>query len=206
MRTAASGVTEDGRRGRAAATRRSLMVAALATFTARGYGGASIAEIVERSRASVGSLYHHYGGKAGLYIALWEEFQEEQECQTAQAVAAARAEGITDPIALFVVGARAYLEGSWARRDVARLFLENDAPAGFDLIRRRRNRKWVRQNTKLLHADAEERADQVRVLVLTTVIAEAGREVAACADAAEAGEITDEICRILAHLSQPPRS
>src|SRR4051794_28838811 len=84
---------------RADATRQALLTAAQEVFADRGFGDAGIAEIVERSGISVGSLYHHYGGKAGLYLALWEELTSEQEESAASAVSAARKAGETDPIA-----------------------------------------------------------------------------------------------------------
>jgi AcrR family transcriptional regulator len=64
---------------RADATRQALLTAARAVFSSQGYADAGIAEIVTRSGISVGSLYHHYGGKAGLYLALWEEHTAAQE-------------------------------------------------------------------------------------------------------------------------------
>lgn len=189
--------------GRGPATRESLLTAALGAFADHGYGGASVAEVVERSGASVGSLYHHFGGKSGLYLTLWEEFQQAQEGRAARAVAAAREGGETDPMSLFVNGARAFLRGCWEQRHVARLFLENDGPQGFDLVRRQRSRDWVRRNTKLLRV-GDRRAEHVLVLTLTTVMAEAGREVAACEYEGEAEEIIDEVCRLIARLSGPP--
>ncbi|MFF3246386.1 TetR/AcrR family transcriptional regulator [Streptomyces sp. NPDC002870] len=68
--------------------RRALLDAALDVFTERGYTNASVTEIAARSGIPVGSLFHHYGGKRGMYLALWEEFQEEQEQRTAAGVAA----------------------------------------------------------------------------------------------------------------------
>lgn len=182
-------------------TREALLAAALATFTDHGYGNASVAEIVERSGASVGSLYHHFGGKSGLYLTLWEDFHASQEARAARAVAQAREEVGGDAMSLFVRGARAYLYGCWDQRHVARLLLANDGPQGFDLIRRQRSREWVRQNTKLLGM-GERRAEYVLVLALTTVIGEAGREVATCEYESEAVEIIDEVARLIARLSE----
>ncbi len=188
---------------RADATRQALLDAAKEVFADRGYADAGIAEIVERSGISVGSLYHHYGGKAGLYLALWEEYTADQERRAAEAVAQARRDGEQDPIGLFVAGARAYLEICWRQRDLAVLFLESEGPSGFSLMRRGRARQWIGQNTKLLRGPAGERSTQVLSLVLTTVIGEAGREIAAAEDEVAAAEIIDEICRILARLSSP---
>jgi AcrR family transcriptional regulator len=77
-------------------------------FTERGYADAGLTEIAARSGIPVGSLFQHYGGKRGLYLALWEEFREEQERRTAATLTAERGRGVEDPIALFVAGARAY--------------------------------------------------------------------------------------------------
>ncbi|GGQ44042.1 AcrR family transcriptional regulator [Actinomadura coerulea] len=191
---------------RADATRQALLTAALRVFADRGYADAGIAEIVERSGISVGSLYHHYGGKAGLYVALWEDLTEEQEASAAQAVSAARRDGESDPIALFIEGARAYLRVCWERREAARLFLAGEGPSGSSLMRRSRAQHWIAQNTKLLRGPSGDvpagRPEQVLSLVLTTVIGEAGREIATAENEAEAAEIIDEVCRILIRLAR----
>jgi AcrR family transcriptional regulator len=201
-------VTGTGDRGRqwakADATRSALLAAAREVFSGHGYADAGIAEIVARSGISVGSLYHHYGGKAGLYLALWEQHTGEQERRAAESVAGARAAGENDPIRLFVAGARAFLQVCWENRDMARLFHEGEGPTGFSLLRRQRGRQWTDQNTRLLRVDEDERAGQVLVLVLTTVISEAGREVATAEDDAAAAEIIDEVSGILVRLAKRP--
>ncbi len=60
---------------RTAQTQRALLDAARQVFTERGFAEASIADIVQRAGSSVGSLYHHFGGKSELFIALWQEHQ-----------------------------------------------------------------------------------------------------------------------------------
>ena len=201
-------MTGTGDRGRqwakADATRSALLAAAREVFSGQGYVDAGIAEIVSRSGISVGSLYHHYGGKAGLYLALWEQHTGEQERRAAESVAAARTAGENDPIRLFVAGARAFLQVCWENRDMARLFHEGEGPTGFSLLRRQRGRQWTDQNTRMLRIDEDERAGQVLVLVLTTVISEAGREVATAEDDAAAAEIIDEVSGILVRLARHP--
>ena len=184
--------------------RRTLLDAALEVFTERGYTDAGLGEIGARSGIPVGSLFQHYGGKRGLYLALWEEFREEQERRTAATLTAERGRGVDDPIALFVAGARAYLEGAWDNRRLGSLLAEDDGPAGFDALRRQWDRAWVRRNARLLEVDERRRAGRVRVSVLTTVIGGAARELADCGDETEAREIVDEVCGILFHLSAPP--
>lgn len=54
---------------RAASTekrRRKILDAALQCFLERGFAAATAEEIRERSGASIGSIYHHFGGKEGL--------------------------------------------------------------------------------------------------------------------------------------------
>ncbi|WP_199833596.1 TetR/AcrR family transcriptional regulator [Streptomyces sp. NRRL B-3648] len=183
-----------------------LLDAALEVFTERGYTDAGLTEIAARSGVAVGSLFQHYGGKRGLYLALWEEFREEQERRTAATLAAERGRGVADPAALFVTGARAYLEGSWDNRRLGRLLAEDDSPAGFDALRRQWDRAWVRRNARLLEVDERQRAGRVRVSVLTTVIGGAARELGDCGDETEAREIVDEVCGILIHLTTPASS
>jgi len=125
--------------GRTAHTQRALLDAAREVFTSRGFSEASIADVVERAGSSVGSLYHHFGGKSELFLALWQEHQLAHEQAASEAVAAARKAGVTDPGELFTAGARAFLQGSWQRRDLAMLFLSGDGPPGFEVMQRQRS-------------------------------------------------------------------
>ncbi|MET8581440.1 TetR/AcrR family transcriptional regulator [Streptomyces collinus] len=193
----------EGHAGRDRTVRRTLLDAALDVFTERGYTDAGLTEIAARSGVPAGTLFQHYGGKRGLYLALWEEFREEQEHRTAATLAAERGRGTADPVALFVAGARAYLEGAWDNRKLGRLLAQDDGPASFDALRRQWDRAWVRRNARLLEVDERRRAGRVRVSVLTTVIGGAARELGDCGDETEAREIVDEVCGILVHLSTP---
>ena len=114
---------------RTADTQRALLDAAREVFTEQGFTDASIADVVERAGSSVGSLYHHFGGKSELYIALWQEHQHAQEEAASKAVAQAKQAGVTDSFELFCAGTRAFLEGCWQRRDLAMLFYDGDGPA-----------------------------------------------------------------------------
>lgn len=189
---------------RTAETRRGLLEAARDVFAAQGYAGASVADVVERAGSSVGSLYHHFGGKAEVFLALYEEYQEFQESNAAAAVSRARAEGVKDPLELFIVGTRTFLEGAWERRDVVRLFLDGDAPPGFEQMRRSRTLEWSRQN-KVLLGTGGERTDRLLVVVLTTATSEAGREIATCATREEAQEVIDSTIDIVRRLVPPRR-
>lgn len=194
-------LTDEGSRQseRAAATRRSLLDAAREVFGAAGFAEASIADVVARAGASVGSLYHHFGGKADLYLALYENFCDSQESRAAAAGAVARSCGVSDPMELFVVGTRAYLLGCWEQREVARMFLAGGGPSGFELITRRRNRAWITRNATLLRVDTEPMGEAL-VLVLTTIVGEAGWEVSVSDDELRAHRLIDDVCTLIGRI------
>jgi AcrR family transcriptional regulator len=178
--------------GRTAQTQRALLDAAREVFARQGFAEASIADVVERAGSSVGSLYHHFGGKSELFLALWQEHQAAYEEAASTAVAAARRAGVGDPAELFAAGARAYLVGAWQRRDLAMLFSAGDGPPGFALMRRHRGHEWIRQNDALLRL-ADTAPDRLYAAVLTSVIGEGAREVAAARTRAQADQIIDAV-------------
>jgi AcrR family transcriptional regulator len=186
--------------GRAASTRGGLLDAARVVFAERGFAEASVSEVVEQAGSSVGSLYHHFGGKAELYLALFEDYQQRQEARAAAAVRQARADGESDPVCLFVAGSRAYLDGCWVERDLARLFLAGGGPPGFELVARRRYREWTARNATLLRVDSAEPWGDALVLVLTTVISEAGHEVAVCEDEESSQRLAADVLALIARI------
>jgi AcrR family transcriptional regulator len=186
--------------GRTAQTRRALLDAARAVFAEQGFSEASIADVVERAGSSVGSLYHHFGGKSELFLALWEEHQVALEEAASKAVAAARIDGVTDPADLFAVGARAFLEGSWLRRDLALLFLSGDGPAGFELMQRQRGRQWIAQNDTLLRL-SDTSLDRLYAAILTSLIGEGARELAAAGTRRQANRVIDAVIEYARRLT-----
>lgn len=184
-------------------TRRVLLDAARDVFSERGFADASVAEVVERAGSSVGSLYHHFGGKSELFLALWEDYQSSQELRAAEAVAAARRAGETRPLELFVAGARGWLRGAWEGRAVGSLFVDRDGPPGFELMRRTRGHEWLRQNSWLLRAP-DDAVGRMSVSVLTTLIGEAGREVMASRSRREAERIADAAIEMIERLGVIP--
>jgi AcrR family transcriptional regulator len=184
-------------------TRRVLLDAARDVFAERGFADASVAEVVERAGSSVGSLYHHFGGKSELFLALWEDWQSNQEERAAQAVAVARRSGETRPLALFVAGARGWLRGAWEGRALGGLFVDRDGPPGFELMRRTRGHEWLRQNSSLLRA-SDDAVGRMSVAALTTLIGEAGREVMASRSRREADQIADAAVAMIERLGVFP--
>jgi AcrR family transcriptional regulator len=202
-----AGATVSRLAGRAATTRSALLGSAREVFTASGFAEASIADVVAGAGASVGSLYHHFGGKAELYLALFEDYQQRQEGRAAAAVREARTAGETDAVALFVAGSRAYLEGCWTERDLARLFLAGGGPPGFELVARRRYREWTARNATLLRTgpdDGVEPWGDALVLVLTTVVSEAGHEVAVCEDETSARRLAGDVLALIGRIGGGP--
>ena len=177
---------------RTAETRRALLAAAREVFVEQGFVNASIADVVQRADSSVGSLYHHFGGKSELFVALWQEHQQAHEEAASRAVAQARRAGVTDPFELFSAGARAFLEGSWQRRDLAMLFVAGDSPPGFEVMKRRRSHEWVGQNDALLKLP-DTSFSRLYAAILTSMIAEGAREVAAARTRRQATAIIDAV-------------
>jgi AcrR family transcriptional regulator len=184
---------------RTAGTQRALLDAAREVFVEQGFADASIAEVVRRADSSVGSLYHHFGGKSELYIALWQEHQQAHEEAASKAVAQAKRAGVTDAFELFSVGARAFLEGSWQRRDLAMLFFNGDSPPGFEVMKRQRGHDWVVQNDTLLKL-SENSFDRLYASILTSLIGEGSREVAASANRRQANKIIDAVIEYVRRL------
>lgn len=175
---------------RTAQTQRTLLDAARDVFTRHGFTDASVADVVERAGSSVGSLYHHFGGKSELFIALWQDHQQAYELAASEAVARARRAGLADATELFCTGARAFLENSWLRRDLALLFFSGDGPPGFEAMRRRRVSEWVARNDLLLGLP-DTSSGRLYAAVLTSVIGDGGHEVAAARNRSQAGVIID---------------
>jgi len=184
---------------RTAETQRALLDAAREVFAEQGFANASIADVVQRAGSSVGSLYHHFGGKSELFVALWQEHQAAQEEAASSAVTQARRAGVTGPFELFSVGARAFLEGSWQRRDLVMLFFNGDSPPGFEVMQRRRGHEWIVQNDSLLRL-SENSFDRLYATILTALIGEGGREVASASNRRQANKVIDAVLEYVRRL------
>jgi AcrR family transcriptional regulator len=190
-------VTKVSERG--AATRSGLLAAAREVFISTGYAQAGVTDIVARAGASVGSLYHHFTGKADLYLTLFEEFHEDQGERARAAVRAARGAGVIDPKLQFVAAARSYLDGCFAQRDLSRLFVSGDAPPGFDVVMRRRLREWADRNAEFFARSAEP-VDEAVAVVLTGALMLAVAEVALCEDPHRARRLADSVLEIMSRI------
>ncbi|WP_028658538.1 TetR/AcrR family transcriptional regulator [Nocardioides insulae] len=189
MTTEAGEPRPSGRRwARTEETRRQVLEAARDVFIEKGYTGAGISDVVARSGSSVGSVYHHFGGKSELYLAVWEEYVGDLAHAAAEGVAKAGASGARDPMRLFEGGTIAYLREAWEHRELLPIFYTGDGPPGFEVLRRERNTEWIRRNVQVLDL-GDSRADQLLGAVLTSVVGEAARAVIGCDTPEEAEEV-----------------
>jgi AcrR family transcriptional regulator len=65
------------RAAQGAATRASLLQAALELFGSDGFADTSLDDVVTRAQVTKGALYHHFGSKEGLFAAVYEQLQHD---------------------------------------------------------------------------------------------------------------------------------
>jgi len=184
---------------RTAETQRALLDAAREVFIEQGFTSASITDIVERAGSSVGSLYHHFGGKSELFVALWQEYSDAQEDASGKAIAQAQRAGVTDPLALFTAGAKAYLDGCWQRRDLAVLFRTGDAPPNFSSLMRADGCQWIGQVDSLQTLTGKS-SDRLYVTILTSLMREGAHEVATAKNRRQATKVINAVLEYVRRL------
>lgn len=186
---------------RGAATRNALLAAATEVFAKEGFAQAGVTDIVARAGASVGSLYHHFSGKADLFLTLFDEFQKRQQERTRTAALALLDTGETDPKRIFIAGARAYLDGCFEEQRLSRLFQSGDGPPGFEVIMRRSLRRWADVNIALFEKSGK--PDEALVVVLTGAMVSAVSEISGQSDTERARELADRVLGIMANVESP---
>src|SRR3984957_5290653 len=205
-------VTPDPRAGRAggarasergAATRSGLLAAAREVFISQGYAQAGVTDIVARAGASVGSLYHHYSGKAELYVALFDELRRDQGERTRAAVHQASESGVTDPMQLFLAGARAYLDACIDHRDLSRLFSRGAGPPGCGAPAQQTRPDWAGRTPEFSPRRGEP-LDEAVAIVMTGAMMVAVAKVSRAEDSAHARRIADEVISVLSRLAFSP--
>jgi AcrR family transcriptional regulator len=120
---------KDGRRRRtqaerSEATRGALMAAGRRLFAARGYDEVSAEQIVRAAGVTRGALYHHFGGKAELLDAVYDQLEREVTERIARVVLGSELES---PLEAMRAGIGAFLE-ECAQPEVRQIAL-TDAPA-----------------------------------------------------------------------------
>jgi AcrR family transcriptional regulator len=109
---------------RSAATRDALVASARPLFREHGFSGVGTEAIVRDAGVTRGALYHQFADKTELFAAVVEEVERDVNVWIGETVAGA---GVTDPVDVMVIGARAWLEAC-GRPEVQRILLL-DAPS-----------------------------------------------------------------------------
>src|SRR5439155_6956963 len=106
---------------RSRATRAALVATARGLFAERGYAGVSADDIVSAAGLTRGALHHHFGDKAGLFRAVFEQLEAEITAELTTAL-----EATDDSLAGMAAGLGAFLD-ICQRPEVLRIGL-TDAP------------------------------------------------------------------------------
>lgn len=182
------------------ATQRRILDASTQVFTTKGFTAATIADVVTESGASIGSIYHHFGGKSELFLAIFEQMADAVDRRIESAMQQA-GDSAPDRRRVFELHVRAYLEAMWENRVAARMLSSGDTPAGFQDARRARMTAAFRSWMAVLELDTSPRGElQTRVLIAT--VAESSLMVAACEEADEVPPIVEATIEWIARLTQ----
>jgi AcrR family transcriptional regulator len=155
-----------------------------------------MADIVDHSGASIGSIYHHFGGKKELFLAIFERLAADID----RYIDSADKSGELNGRLAFEANARAYLDAIWANRRTAMVLASGDTPAGFDAVRRSNMLRGFRRWMSVLELDTSPRG-RLLTRILIDVMAEASGMVIMCEDAADVGPITDATIEWIGRLT-----
>jgi hypothetical protein len=79
------------------------------------------------------------------------------------------------------------------------LFFDGDSPPGFEMMKRRRGHEWIVQNDTLLRL-SENSSDRLYASILTSLIGEGAREVAASSTRRQANKVIDAVIEYVRRL------
>jgi len=189
--------TPTRRWARTDATQQRILDAATEVFSKRGFSATTMADIVDLSGASIGSIYHHFGGKKELFLAIYERLSADVERRIADA---AQGSASLDSPQAFGMHARAYLDAIWANRRAAMMIASGDVPVGFDRIRRKNTLTFFHRWMGVLDVDSSHRG-QLLSRILIAIMSEASLMVTVCDSPAEVEEISDATIEWVARLT-----
>jgi AcrR family transcriptional regulator len=112
---------------RSEATRAALIAAARPLFAERGYSGVGTEEIVRAAGLTRGALYHQFGGKRGLFEAVYAHIEHELAEQIA-----AKAMSAADPLETLRVGTELFLDACLEQEFQQILLLDAPAVLGWE--------------------------------------------------------------------------
>ena len=179
------------------ATQRRILDAATDVFATRGFTAATMADVVAASGASVGSIYHHFGGKNELFLAIFERMATAVD-ERIEAAMRQAGEG-AGPRRIFELHVRAYLEAMWENRRLAGVLTSGDAPPGFEVARRDRMQAAFRHWMAVLELDKSVRG-QLLSRILVATMAESSLMVVGCENPDDVRAITDATIEWIARL------
>jgi AcrR family transcriptional regulator len=185
------------------ATQQRILDAATEVFATRGFTTATMADVVAGSGASIGSIYHHFGGKNELFLAIFEQMANAVDRRIEAAMRQAdrsSPQGI-DPRRIFELHVRAYLEAMWENRRLARVLTSGDAPPGFEVARRGRMQAAFRSWMAVLELDKSVRG-QLLSRILVATMAESSLMVAGCENPDDVPAITDATIEWIGRLTE----
>ena len=185
------------------ATQQRILDAATEVFATRGFTAATMADVVAGSGASIGSIYHHFGGKNELFLAIFEQMAKAVDRRIEAAMPQAdrsSPQGI-DPRRIFELHVRAYLEAMWENRRLARVLTSGDAPPGFEVARRGRMQAAFRSWMAVLELDKSVRG-QLLSRILVATMAESSLMVAGCENRDDVPAITDATIEWIGRLTE----
>lgn len=188
--------TPTRRWARTDATQQRILDAATDVFSTRGFSAATMADIVDRSGASIGSIYHHFGGKRELFLAIYERLSGDVEVRLAEAATAAADLDSQQALAVHV---RTYLTAIWDNRTAATMIASGDVPADFEQRRRANTLTFFDRWMGVLDVDSSKRG-QLLSRVLIAIMSEASLMVTASDDVADVGPIADATVEWISRL------
>lgn len=198
-----STTTQSRRWAKTGATQQRILDAATEVFATSGFTAATMADVVAGSGASIGSIYHHFGGKSELFLAIFEQMADAVDHRIGVAMLEAfqsAPQGV-DRRRIFEIHVRAYLEAMWENRRRARVLSSGDTPPGFETARRNRMTAAFRSWMAVLDLDTSLRG-QLLSRVLVSTMAESSLMVADCEDPDDVAPIIDATIEWIGRLTE----
>lgn len=195
--------TRSRRWAKTGATQQRILDAATEVFATSGFTAATMADLVAGSGTSIGSIYHHFGGKSELFLAIFEQMADavDQHIGVAMRQAFQSAPHGVDRRRVFEIHVRAYLQAMWENRRRARVLSSGDTPPGFETAHRNRMIAAFHRWMAVLELDTSPRG-QLQRRVLVSTMAESSLMVAACEDPDDVAPIIDATIEWIGRLTE----
>ena len=190
-----------------ASTKRALVEVATELFTAQGYAGTSLDEIVAGARVTKGALYHHFSGKQALFEAVFVRVEDDASASISRAV-----RGTKDPWEKATAGLRAFLDVLQQPAYRRLVIQEGPAVLGYEKYREQEERSTygiVQDIVSSVLASYELEKSMVETFsrVFFGAMSAAGSAVSSAEDTQQASaEVEAAIAFILAGLRQQAES